>query len=329
MKSLVTGGTGYLGGRLIEALLERGESVRALRRRSSDVSRLSGAVELLEGDVADPPSLARAIDGCDRVFHTAAFVKTWDRNPKTFDRINVEGTRHVAQAARAAGIRLIYTSSFFALGPTGEDPVDENHTRTEERFFTDYERTKTEADRLIRRMNAEEGLDVVILYPGVIYGAGPLTQGNHVSQLARDFLRRKVPGIPGSGRQKWTYAHIGDVVRGHLAAADVAPSGERYLLGGPIATLDETFRLLAEIAGGEAPRMHLPIGLLKGFGWVGEMAAYVTGMPPQVTRGVAETYRRHWAYSSAKAERQLGYTILDLRTGLKEVVDHLSAFAKR
>lgn len=329
MKSLVTGGTGYLGGRLIEALLERGESVRVLRRRSSDVSRLSGAVELFEGDVADPPSLARAIDGCDRVFHTAAFVKTWSRTPKTFDRINVEGTRHVALAARAAGIRLIYTSSFFALGPTGEDPVDETHTRTEERFFTDYERTKTEADRLIRRMTDEEGLDAVILYPGVIYGAGPLTQGNHISQLARDFLRRKVPGIPGNGRQKWTYAHIGDVVRGHLAAANLAPAGERYLLGGPIATIEETFRLLAELSGGDPPRLHLPIGLLKGFGWVGEMAAYVTGMPPQVTRGVAETYRRHWAYSSAKAERELGYTTLDLRTGLKEVVDHLSAFAKR
>jgi len=328
MHHLVTGGTGYFGGKLVEGLLEKGETVRVLCRPSSDVSRLSGAVELVKGDVTDPVSLARAVEDCDRVFHTAALVKTWDKDPAAFDRTNVEGTRNVALAAQAAGIPLIYTSSFFALGPTGEYPVDENHSRPAPVFFTEYERTKTEADALIRKMNEEEQLGAIVLYPGVIYGPGPLTQGNHVSLLVRDFLRHKVPGVPGNGNQKWTYAHIEDVVRGHLLAAENAEPGSRYLLGGPIATLDETFKILAEATDQKPPRFHLPIGFLKAFGWIGEVSAGITGNAPEVTRGVAETYRHHWAYSSKKAETELGYTTKDLREGLAEVVDYLQSFSR-
>ncbi|MCA9432459.1 MAG: NAD-dependent epimerase/dehydratase family protein [Candidatus Omnitrophica bacterium] len=328
MHNLVTGGTGYFGGRLVEGLLDRGETVRAIRRMTSDVSRLSGAVELMQGDVTDPASLARAMEDCDRVFHTAALVKTWDPDPEAFHRINVEGARNVALAAKSAGIPLIYTSSFFALGPTGEHPVDEDHSRPAPNYFTEYEKTKTEADQMIRKMNEEEGLGAIILYPGVIYGPGPLTQGNHVSQLVRDFLRHKVPGVPGNGSQRWTYSHIDDVVEGHLLAAEKAVPGSRYILGGPIATLDETFAILAEATGQKPPRFHLPIGLLKGFGWIGEMAGHITGKAPEVTRGVAETYRHHWAFSSKRAETELGYAMKDLKAGLTDVVDYLKAFSK-
>jgi farnesol dehydrogenase len=328
MISLVTGGTGYLGGKLVEGLLARGEEVRVLRRSTSDVSRLSGAVSLVGGDVTDTDSLLRAAEGCGRIYHAAALVKTWTKDPREFDRINVLGTENLCEVAQRQGCRLVYTSSFFALGPTGPDPVSEDHTRASETFCTEYERTKTLADRRIRERIAD-GLDAVVLYPGLIYGPGPLTQGNYVSLLVRDYLRSRVPGIPGSGQQKWTYSFIEDVVQGHLLAADRAPSGSRYILGGPIATVAEVFAILEAITGKKPPRLHIPIPVLKGVGWAGEVWAALTGKAPQLTRGVAETYRHHWAYDCSRAKTELGYSFKPLAEGLAEVVDYMRGFSGR
>lgn len=325
MRSLVTGGTGYLGGRLVERLLEAGDEVHVLHRRTSDVSRLSGAVSLVEGDVTDLGSLLKASGDCDRIFHTAALVKTWTRDPEDFDRINVQGTLNICEAARNKGLRLIYTSSFFALGPTGPAPVDEGYDRQSDDYCTHYERTKTLADIEVRKL-LDQGLNAVVLYPGLVYGPGPLTQGNYVSIMVRDFLRRRVPGIPGDGGQRWTYAYIDDVVEGHLLAASRGKPGDRFILGGPVVSLDESFKALSEITGLPAPRIHLPIGALKGFGWLGDLYAGVTGQAPKVTSGVVETYRRHWAYDSKKAEKELGYRILPLKQGLENVVKYVKGF---
>jgi farnesol dehydrogenase len=326
MRSLVTGGTGYLGGRLVERLLAVGDEVRALRRRTSDVSRLSGAVTLVEGDVTDLDSLVRACEGCDRMFHTAALVKTWTRDPKDFDRVNVQGTLNMCEAARRLGRPLVYTSSFFALGPTGPEPIDEEHVRRTDPYCTHYERTKTLADIEVRQL-LKDGLNAVVVYPGLVYGPGPLTQGNYVSIMVRDFLRRRVPGVPGDGTQRWTYAYIDDVVEGHLLAAEKGEAGDRYILGGPVVSLDESFGALAAVTGLPAPRIHLPIGALVGFGWLGDLYAGVTGNAPAVTRGVVETYRRHWAYDSSKAERELGYRMKPLEQGLENVVNYVKGFA--
>lgn len=327
MISLVTGGTGYLGGRLIARLLERGDHVRVLHRPTSDVSRLSGEVELREGDVTDADSVARAGNGCDRIYHTAALVRTWARDPGEFDRANVQGTREVCAAARRIGCRLIYTSTFFAFGPTGPQPVNEDFSRRVQTFCTDYERTKTLANAVVLD-EIQGGLNAVVLYPTVIYGPGPLTQGNHVSQMAFDLMRRKLPGIPGDGKQLWTFAYIDDVVEGHIVAAERAPSGGRYILGGPVASVGQVISTLSGLFQVPAPRMHVPIGLLKTIGFFGECSARLTGNPPQVTRGVAETYRHHWAYDSSRAVTELEYAYRPLEEGLAAVAGFLQGFAR-
>ncbi len=319
MISLVTGGTGYLGSLLVKALLAQGDEVRVLHRASSDTKRLPSEVSLWEGDILIPSKLERAAQGCNRIFHTAALVKVWVPDRSLFDRINVEGTRNVCRVAQTLGCRLIYTSSFFALGPTGSQPVDETHQHPTPDYCTDYERTKTLAQRVVMEA-IENGLDAVILYPGLIYGPGPMTEGNHVTGLARDLYRRRLPGIPGDGKQVWTFSYIEDVVRGHLAAAEKAPQGEGYILGGPMATVDETFAILGRLLGVKPPRMHVPIPVLKGLGWISEWVARLTGISPQISRGVAEVYRYHWAYDSFKAERELDYKYRPLEEGLAEVV---------
>lgn len=326
MISLVTGGTGYFGGQLVRTLLDAGDEVRVLHRRGSDVSRLSGTVVLCEGDITHPQSLEKAAIGCDRIFHSAALVKNWVRDPALFDRINVEGTIHVSQCARRLGCRLIYTSSFFALGPTGSHPVRENHQRATLSFCTDYERTKSQALHHVRK-EMEAGLEGIILYPGMIYGPGPLTQGNFIGEMARDIKNRRMPGLPGDGRQTITLAYIDDVAAGHLAAADRGTPGMDYILGGPITTIGEICVTLARLLEVTPPSLRIPIGVLKGLGWVSEQVAKVAGIAPQITPGVAETLRHHWAYDSGRAIEELGYRFRPLEEGLSEVVRYLRAFA--
>jgi NAD+-dependent farnesol dehydrogenase len=318
MISLVTGGTGYLGSRLVEALLAKGDEVRVLHRSTSDLKLIPSQAIRREGDILLPATLEHAAEGCDRIFHTAALVKTWVPDNSLFDKINVEGTRNVCGVAHTHGCRLIYTSSFFALGPTGPEPVDESHQHPTPTFCTTYERTKTLAHAVVMEA-LRNGLDAVILYPGLIYGPGPMTQGNHVTLLARDLARKRLPGIPGDGKQVWTFAYIEDVVKGHLAAAEHASTGSDYILGGPLATVDEAFEILGRLLAVKPPRLHVPIGVLKVLGWVSEWVARVTGISPQVTREVAEAYRHHWAYDSSKAMRDLGYTFRPLEEGLTEV----------
>lgn len=318
MISLVTGGTGYFGSLLVKALLARGDEVRVLHRHTSDTKSLPGEVTLHEGDILKPETLERAAQGCDRIFHSAALVKMWVRDRSLFDRINVEGTANISCVAHKLGCRLIYTSSFFALGPTGREPVDETHQHPTPGFCTDYERTKTLAHRVVVE-KIQQGLDAVILYPGLIYGPGPMTEGNYITGMARDMIRRRLPGIPGDGQQVWTFSYIEDVVSGHLAAADKGNSGSDYILGGPCATVNETFELLGRLLGVKPPRLHVPITMLKGFGWISEGVAHLTGVAPQVTRGVADVYRYNWAYDSSRAVRELGYQIRPLEEGLSEV----------
>jgi farnesol dehydrogenase len=326
MISLVTGGTGYLGSQLATALLDQGDEVRVLHRHGSDVSRLSGEVVLKEGDITDPASFARAADGCERIFHAAALVKTWVRDRSAFRRINVDGTANVCRTAEELGCRLIYTSSFFALGPTSSHPAREDHKRTSDTFCTEYERTKAAGHSVVLRA-VEEGLDAVILYPCLVYGPGPMTQGNYVSRLAFDLMRRRLPGIPGDGSQRWTFSYVQDVVEGHLAAAVRARPGACYILGGPIASLEETLHLLSGLLDVKTPKLKVPIPVLKAYGWLGEVWAEISGHAPQVTRGVAETYRHHWAYDCSLAQKELDYPIRPLAEGLAEVVRYIRGFA--
>src|SRR5262245_16997120 len=136
-KVFVTGASGFIGARLVEALVERGCQVRALSRR--DVA-MPGSVELVRGDITDLDSLRRGMEGCQQVFHLAAYAKNWARDPRTFYRMNVEGTRNVLTAAREHGaLRVVWTSSVVTFGPTLPGVVgDETMPRTTPRYLTEY-----------------------------------------------------------------------------------------------------------------------------------------------------------------------------------------------
>lgn len=273
--------------------------------------------------MTDAAAFARAAEECEAVVHSAALVRNWMPDRTAFDTVNVGGVRNALAAARLAGARLLYTSSFMAIGPTGPEPVDEAREHPG-RWCNDYERTKAEADRVARNA-AANGQDVVLLYPGVIYGPGELTDGNLVVQMVADHLRGRLPGLVGPGDRLWSYSFVEDVAEGHVQALTRGRSGERYFLCGENASLARLFSLVEEISGCPVPKRHIPLGVASALGRLMALWADLTGLPPRLTNGVVEVFRQHWAYSSARAQRELGYRVTPLDEGLRTTISWLKA----
>jgi farnesol dehydrogenase len=315
---LLTGGTGFLGKSVARALAARGHALRVVARETSDLRGLPRA-EIVRADVTDGDALLRAAEGCGAVCHMAALVRMWTPEREQFERVNVGGLRNALQAARGAGARLLYTSSFIAVGPAGPEPADESRRHPGRGYRNDYERTKAQADAVASEA-AAGGQDVVTLYPGVVYGPGDLTDGNLVAKMVADHLRGRLPGIIGPGDRLWSYAFVEDVAEGHASALERGTAGERYFLGGDNVSMNELFATLERVAAVPAPHRHIPYAAASALGFAMWTWAELTGHPPQLTHEVVNVFREHWAYSSAKAERELGYRRTPLEVGLRRTV---------
>ena len=315
----VTGATGFIGGKLVAELTRRGNAVRALVRPSSKRDGLEGErITAVEGDIRDQSSLQQGMEGCSAVFHLAAYAKNWARDPRTFFEFNVEGTRSVLSAARAAGVtRVVLTSTIVTFGPTPPGLVgDEGMPRITARFFTEYEESKTVAEREAMRA-AADGLPVVIVNPTRAYGPGRLTEGNSVTVMIDRYDRGRFPALLAGGANVGNFALVDDLVRGHILAMERGRVGERYILGGENVSLRELFDLVDEATGTRHLRFSLPPRLAMTYGQLEKKKAEWFGVYPRITPGWVETFLQEWAYSSAKAERELGYTITPLEEGIR------------
>ncbi len=308
MKVFLTGGTGYLGSALLAGLLDAGHQVTALCR-TPRADPPEGRLHWVVGDLKSAPPDEELLHQHRVVLHAAALVKTWVRDSREFDRVNVDAHDALLEKCYRVGVqKVLVTSSFLSLGPSPTpEPLRESDRTTRDAFLTDYERTKYLADQVTDRW-ASRGLAVSTLYPTVLYGPGATTDGNLVGKMAYMIRRGTFPGVIGSGKQSWNYAYLPDVVRGHLQALDRALPGERYILGGENRLLDDVVSRIQELLGRNPRPRYLPIELAEWLGSAFELWARVSGQTPELTRGVAGVYRHHWAYTSEKAERALGYT---------------------
>jgi farnesol dehydrogenase len=322
MRVLLTGATGFLGRTVARRLAARGHALRLLARATSRTDGLPDSVEVVTGDVTVEGSLREAAHGCEAVMHMAALVKIWVPEPARFAAVNVGGLRSALAAARAAGARLVYTSSFIALGPSGEGRLDGERPHPGPPYRNAYERTKAEADALARRA-AAEGEDVVIVYPGVVYGPGDMTEGNIVARMVADHLNGRLPALVGAGDRRWSYAFVEDVAEGHALALEKGASGERYVLGGEDATLQQLFAQIQELTGHPPPRLRLPYAVASALGRAQWLWAELTGHQPQLTHGEVGVFREHWACDSTKAVERLGYRSRTLGDGLRETIGWL------
>ena len=321
MRVLLTGGTGFLGKHVARALADAGHELRLLARASSNQDGLPRG-EIVSGDVTDADALLRGAQGCEAVVHMAGLVKSWVPDPERFDAVNLGGFRNALAAARAAKARLLYTSSFIAIGPTAEQPADETRVHACDTFRNHYERTKAMADRMACEA-AAAGDDIVMVYPGVVYGPGEMTDANLIVKMIADHLHGRMPGIIGPGDRRWSYVYVEDVARGHALALERGARGQRYFLCGENATLGELFAKLHELTGVKAPTRHIPYAAATALGGLMYLWAELTGHPPQLTHREVGVFREHWSYSSAKAERELGYRVTPLLDGLRKTVEWL------
>jgi farnesol dehydrogenase len=331
MKVLLTGGTGFLGRRTVSELAPRHE-LRLLVRRGSSRERFPAGVDFAEGDVTDRGSLERALAGCEAVVHAAALVKIAAPREQ-FDRINVQGLENVLAAAEEAGSveKMVYVSSFMALGPTEKGPggvLDESAEPRDRAWINDYERTKTLSDRLARKAIAE-GAPLDVVYPGVIYGPGEMTEGNIVVRHILDLVGRKLPALLGRPERRWNYVYVDDVARGiALALEGSAPAGRRWVLGGENVTQGEFYATVGRLTGARIPSLRLPDGVAKAAGALQKTWAGLRGATPQLTPDLVEVYKHDWALSSARAEAELGYRWRTLAEGLGSTVDWLRRMRK-
>jgi len=322
MKILLTGASGFLGGRVARRLSDAGHRVRGFVRDPQRWDERPEGSEVAVGDVTDPDAIRQAAQECDAVVHAAALVKNWVRDPRQFDRINVSGLGNVIAACRQTAAWLVYVSSFVALGPTDGRIFDESTPRATEEFHNDYERTKWLADQMARHVDSAD-LDLVRVYPGVIFGAGALTDGNHVVKLLLQHAAGQLPGMLGSGDLRQCFAYVDDVADGVLRALESGKSGEGYILGGENRTAVELFEVFQQAAGIAPPARKIPFAVASWIGKLQRWRAVLTGIEPELTDEVVGIYRHEWAFSSSKAERELGYRVTPFELAIEQTVNWL------
>jgi dihydroflavonol-4-reductase len=300
--TLVTGASGFLGWHVTKLLTERGDRVRALCRPSSQIRELP--VQCVEGDLRDPASLARAVDGCRFVFHVAADYRLWSRNPDELYRSNVDGTRNLLTAAGEAGVeRVVYTSTVGCIGMPKDRNGDEDTPVSIDDMVGHYKRSKWLAEQVaIERARA--GLPVVIVNPTAPVGDHDW-KPTPTGKIIVDFLRGKLPAFVDTGLN---LVDAQDTALGHLQAAQKGKVGERYILGSENLTLEQILAIIAGISGRPPVRTKLPYAVAYTAGLVSTAWANVTGRPPAVPlEGVRMAHKRMFV-THAKAARELGFS---------------------
>jgi farnesol dehydrogenase len=309
MNVLVTGGTGYLGRAVVNALNARGHHV-VLYARTATASGLPGRP--IDGDIRDANAVHAAAAGCHAIVHMAALVSVWRRRPRDFDEVNVNGLRNVLAAAKTAGVRkVLYTSSFLALPPAGRrEPLQAN----------DYQRTKVIAEQIAIRAE-DAGMPLIRLYPGVLYGPGDLTEGNLVGRMVRDHLRRRLPGLVGASRV-WSYAFVEDIAGGYVEALERGRVGSQYQLGGENVPQIRVFEIVRELTGRSLP-WTIPYVIAEAIGAIEELRAGLTGATPLLTRRTVDIFREQWPLDSTAAIGDLDYRITPLSEGMARTIASL------
>ena len=316
---LVTGASGFVGSAVARLLLDAGHEVRVLVRPTSARTNLGDPrLDVVEGDLRDAGSVARAMAGIRDVFHVAADYRLWAREPQQIVRTNVEGTRAVMQAALRAGVaRIVYTSSVATLAALpGHGPSDETHPLAADRAVGAYKLSKVLAERLVQELVAKEKLPAVIVNPSTPIGPGdarPTPTGRIVIEAASG----RMPAYVDTGLN---LVHVDDVASGHLLAWQKGRIGERYILGGQDVLLGDMLGEIARQVGRAPPRVRLPRRLIFPIAYGAEAVARFTGREPFVTVTGLRLAKDRMFFSSAKAERELGYRARPYREAIADAI---------
>ena len=316
MKVLVTGATGKVGNAIASALLDRGESVRALvRDPTRAASILPAGVEPRQGDATDAASLAAAIEGCELVFNAMGMPEQWVKDEGIFDRVNAQGSGALAAAAMRAGVRrFVHTSTHDVFHADTGQPFDESMVADYPKG-TAYERSKQHAEELV--LAERDGMEVVILNPAGVYGPTPSPTPSFENGIFEPVVRKRLPALPPGGTG---YAFVEGVAEGHLLAAQKGADGERYILADGYAGFREIAETVKEVAGRGRVPPAMPIPVARAIAALGEGVSRVIRRPPLLPRGQLTYFLWQAQPDSSKAQRELGWKTTPLDEGVRRTL---------
>lgn len=307
-RALITGSTGFVGSNLAAALAERGVEVVGLRRKTSPDDAIRGLkMSFVVGDVLDPDSLSRVMSGIDWVFHVAAVADYWRVPEETIYQVNIEGTRHVLEAALQAGVsRVVLTSSSAALGI----PAEKGRLMNEESSFNlkpdsfPYGYSKHKAEQIMREY-VDKGLHVVSVLPSAVLG--PRDLKFNAGELIVQALKPTLPFVPlpDGGLN---YIDVRDCVEAHISALERGHPGERYILSGHNMTHRETIESLNQVLGTSLHIMRIPNAALPLSGGLVQLLSKL-GIQLPIDRGRVMLSGEYMYYDNSKAVEELGLAI--------------------
>lgn len=324
MLAFVTGATGFLGSHVARVLAEQGARLRLLVRSTSDLRNVADLkAERVEGDLRDPASIAKALAGCEVLFHVAADYRLWVRDPEQMYRSNVEGTRALLEAARQHGVRrVVYTSSVATMGFSSNGALaDEDSPVSLADMIGHYKRSKFMAEQVAFEA-ARSGVDVVVVNPTTPIGERDL-KPTPTGRIVVDFLKRKFPAYVDTGLN---LVDATECARGHVQALEKGRAGARYILGGENLTLKQILDRLAAITGLPSPKVKLPYVFALATGVVDEtITGRILRREPRATIDAVRMGRKKMFVSSAKAERELGWQAVPVEGALRRSVEWFRA----
>ncbi len=311
---LVTGGTGLVGNNVLRLLAERGVAARALVRGGSrqDRSLADLDVEVVTGDVTDPHSLEKALQGISAVVHAAGCVLLGWKNQQLHEQLNHQGTRNVAAAARAAGARLAYVSTINTLGVGTPQRWADEQWSAAPNIPCPYVTSKQAGEAAVREQ-IEQGLDAVLLHPALMFGPWDWkpSSGRMILEVARSFT----PMAPSGG---CSVCDVRDVAHGILAALERAPTGRAFVLAGHNLTYLKLWQLIADIAGGSRPLCRSGPLIRIAVGRSGDLWGWLTGKEPDVNSAAVKLSDCYHFFTSARAQQELGYQIRPVEESLQD-----------
>jgi dihydroflavonol-4-reductase len=318
MASLVTGATGFIGSHVVRKLVQKGEKVRVLLRKTSKTINIEGLdVERVYGDVMEKDSIKAALEGCDTIYHTAGFVSFRKSDYKKMEDINVKGTINVLSAALEAGVqKAVFTSSVAAVGPDPDRGIANEQTEfTLEGEGIQYLNTKYHAEKEALKI-FEKGLPLVVVNPSVVVGPGDIYLSS--TGFILWFCKKKFPGYMDG---TMNMVDVEDVANGHLLAAEKGRIGERYILGNRNVTLKELFQLLEEVTGIPGPRFKIPYFIAYTSAFAVERILGLS-FPNFSSMDVdsVKLSKYFWYCDSSKAIKELGYSQSPIEETIKKTV---------
>ncbi len=319
-KVLVTGADGLLGSNLVRDFLSRGFQVRAFLLPNSPSKTLDGLnIERFTGNILQPEDLEKAMDGCDYLVHAAANTNIWPNRSEIVRKVNVDGTKNIAQAALKTGIkRIVYigTANSFGFGPKS-DPGDETRPYQSQKYGLDYQDSKYEAQQYLLGQYKENNLPVIIINP--TFMLGPYDSKPSAGAMILAIYNRKVPAFAPGGKN---YVYVKDVCAAIANAIEgKGRVGECYIAGHQNYNFKEAFTKIATITGVKPPGFSLPGGILKFYGRIGSAMGAITGKAPTVSYPMTQISCDEHYFSAAKAVKELDMPQTGMDVAVKEAFE--------